>query len=985
MSRLPPIAHSGGSHVPPSGPTLGARDSVPFEVGGVLGRGGMGEVRTAYDPRLGRDVAIKTVTPGDAASAARLAREAVLTARLEHPGIMPVYEAGRGDDGRPWYAMRLFTGRTLAEAIAATPALSDRLRLVRHVLDAAQAIAYANGQGILHRDLKPANIITGAFGETIVADWGLACTKDEAANSEAGAGTPGYMSPEQVAGGPLDSRTDVYGLGGILSEVLSAHPPDDQGAASLHDINGAPPELVAIAERALQRDVEDRYPSTIALADDLLAWFEGRRVGAHEYSAAELFRRLIQAWRVPIGVGAAGLAAVGLAAAVGWSATSEQRQHAELAERAAIRARADEKQAFAAVLRIQSKLAAESGLAMEAEVLAANALLRDDNADARGVLSAAFGRPRWSRTATRPLPACRRAVLSARGDALACVTDDEARVVEIASGGTTRTTKGQWARANFTSDSTHVLLTDALSKSWAWRTDGAPVPLDVAASAWGAYPRSPITNTAIMQGIMSEVRVSFDTGTATSTRGCAPAAAVQAVALDASNALLTACNDGRIVRIAEGRPAVTLFVLAEADGMPSLLQPISDERLFVGTTGGRAILLDASGAVIARQRLGNGSVFAAEANGDRVAVSMTGGDVAVWDVPSNTTQMRFHGALLEAAWRPDGQIRLLSTTVDDRLAPTEPRPHRYTLDAGLSALAFSPDGHLLAVAAGNGFLTLLEPATGRIVHRLRAEEAVAKDAAFSPDGRFLLVASAGSRQVIYDVGSGNSSSAIDGFGARRAGWFAQAGPIAAPYGPGMWRIPRSTEEKGVYSREPGFQDMEVNLAGTHAAALAGDDTLWVGNDGPTVTWRRIGSVAPSTGITVAGDAVFAATNTALMRFSSEDEVTWKVSIPGGVTDLAASPDGRWVALGTLDGTLLVYQVGGSAPVARMAAHHARVSAVAFSADSQWLASGGWDNDVRMWSVTAFEADASTTAGVVEANWGATLDEVLATILVTGGK
>jgi serine/threonine protein kinase len=169
----------------------------------------MVEVRSAHDPRLDRELAVKMVTPGDQASAARLAREATLTARLEHPGVVPVFAAGTAPDGRAWYAMRLLPGRSLDAAIADSADATARLGLVRHVMSTAEAVAYAHGEGILHRDLKPANILIGTFGETVVGDWGLACTLEEATRADGPAGTPGYMSPEQAAGAALDVRADV--------------------------------------------------------------------------------------------------------------------------------------------------------------------------------------------------------------------------------------------------------------------------------------------------------------------------------------------------------------------------------------------------------------------------------------------------------------------------------------------------------------------------------------------------------------------------------------------------------------------------------------------------------------------------------------------------------------------------------------------------------------------------------------------------------
>lgn len=192
VSGATPVASGPGA----VGPDDNVEPAAGYEIGGLLGRGGMGEVHVAHDRALGREVAMKTARMGDASSANRLAREARLTARLEHPNIVPVYAAGRDATGCSFYTMRVLPGRSLADAIREAPHLSDRLRLLRHVLGAADALAYAHGRGVLHRDLKPANIMVGQFGQTVVADWGLACLLSEQANDRGG-GTPGYMSPEQ--------------------------------------------------------------------------------------------------------------------------------------------------------------------------------------------------------------------------------------------------------------------------------------------------------------------------------------------------------------------------------------------------------------------------------------------------------------------------------------------------------------------------------------------------------------------------------------------------------------------------------------------------------------------------------------------------------------------------------------------------------------------------------------------------------------------
>jgi serine/threonine-protein kinase len=160
---------------------------------GLLGTGGMGEVRRVHDRRLGRTAALKSLrrelaTHGPAR--ARFVAEAEITAQLTHPGVIPVYDIGTLGDGRPFYTMKEVTGRTLAAAVAALHTMSapgepELRRVVSLFVRVAETIAYAHDRGITHRDLKPDNVMIGAFGEVLVLDWGLARLGAQAEADEA--------------------------------------------------------------------------------------------------------------------------------------------------------------------------------------------------------------------------------------------------------------------------------------------------------------------------------------------------------------------------------------------------------------------------------------------------------------------------------------------------------------------------------------------------------------------------------------------------------------------------------------------------------------------------------------------------------------------------------------------------------------------------------------------------------------------------------
>lgn len=272
-----------------------------------LGRGGMGVVYRAHQQSLNREVAVKMILRGQLASAAereRFRAEAEAAAKLDRPGIVPVYEVGEWE-GRPYFTMKYIRGTTLAQRLLNGPLPArEAAQLLARV---ARAVHFAHEQGVLHRDLKPSNILLDEDGEPHVTDFGLAKQITEAATlTKTGAvlGTPAYMAPEQAAGarGQVGPASDVYSLGVVLYALLTGRPPF-QAASPVDTLlmvleqDPVPPRLLnpradrdleMIALRCLQKPIDLRYPTAAALASDLEAYLNNESISARSGRFAQV-------------------------------------------------------------------------------------------------------------------------------------------------------------------------------------------------------------------------------------------------------------------------------------------------------------------------------------------------------------------------------------------------------------------------------------------------------------------------------------------------------------------------------------------------------------------------------------------------------------------------------------------------------------------------------------------------------------------------
>lgn len=294
----------------------GDSDIGRFRIMGELGRGGMGLVVLAWDNSLYREVALKVLRRPETnpdVLARRFVREARIIAKLDHPGIAPVYELGHDQHRGHYIAMRLVQGESLQNLLRNRPRDgSDLPKLLKIFDQICQTMAYVHSRGVIHRDLKPGNVMLGRFGIVNVMDWGLAKELDSPEDSEPHIteadlseptsvfetqygtvlGTLAYLPPEQARGNPefVDERADVFTLGGILCEILTGAPPYEARSVrqgfkqalkcrldrAMNRLNqcGADKRFVELAKRCLQEQPEDRPGSAEEVADGMTALLE---------------------------------------------------------------------------------------------------------------------------------------------------------------------------------------------------------------------------------------------------------------------------------------------------------------------------------------------------------------------------------------------------------------------------------------------------------------------------------------------------------------------------------------------------------------------------------------------------------------------------------------------------------------------------------------------------------------------------------------
>ena len=860
-----------------------------YVISGEIAKGGMGRVLAARDLRLGRSVAIKELLPGNRDAVRRFEREARITARLQHPAIIHVYEAGVWPGGEPFYAMTRVSGRSLDKVVAERPTLVERIGLLPNVIAVVDALAYAHSQDVIHRDLKPSNVLVGEFGETVVIDWGLAkdlaalgdptmslrmppSTTDETLSGSV-VGTPAYMPPEQARGEPLDHRADVYALGALLYHVLVGGSPYT-GTTSKQILEqvlagppvavearepGAPADLVAVVAKAMARDPADRYATAGELATDLKRFQTGQLVAAHHYTPGQLFWRWLQRNRLVIGIATAALAALATLGTITIRQIVAERDRAELEQH-----KAELRRAALLEERGRSEL-----LALRAGPALVNLVgVAGDRPDgALAFLIAEAMRPFESDLVTMPA-----------GDGN----------IEVA-----------------------------------YRPDGS---LIATASRSGRI--------ALWNGRTGALVREVDHG-----RG-----AVLAIAWDAAGERFATAGEDRVARVWTASGTLERELRKHEHAIRDVAFSADHEHVITGSEDGSAIVwtLANDETVVLREaeERSTGQVNSTRItpDGQRAVTAHTDGIARVWDTRTGKLQVLLkghQGPVLVALWDDAGQ-RIMTASTDGTARIWDPKkgeemgkelgkelvvPLVHDRNASIDAIAWSHDGSRVLTAGADRFARVWElpeppvegamPEAARLIGSLPHTDAVVA-ATFSADDRW--IATAGRVARVWDA-AGQPVAAFEHGDAVGSVVFSADGAQLVTGTRGgtarIWNLPRELFRAPIELDSP-----------AHAIAVAPDGTVAVGADDSRVTIVRGGATLPR------------------LRAHS-----------GSVFAVGFSPDGTHLVTAGEDSVAFVWKVGDKTPLHSLPHSDNSVTySVAFSPDGSRIATGDSAGVLRLWTL-----------------------------------
>lgn len=951
--------------------TTGSPRSFPmvgrkYEIEEEIARGGMGRVLRAKDQTIERHVALKESLLEEHNE--RFQKEALLTARLQHPSIVPVYEVGCSFDGKPFYSMPVVSDRSLARAIREAKTLNARLSLLPSMIAACDAVAYAHNKKIIHRDLKPDNILLGEFGETVIIDWGLARSLQD--NEQDSVGTAEYMSPEQAQGKRIDERSDVYSLGATLYELCAGEPPfTGQNAYEIiaklaqkrpRSLVRRQPEispvLAAIVEKAIAFAPEDRYQNAKELADDLRKFQAGQLVGAHRYSTWQLIKRWLKRHRTAVTVAAVAAVFIAVVSVVAVVQVIQQRDAANLA--------------LTAALEEQGRQELLAGNYDRALAILAKAYERDPSSKTlRFMLS----------EAARPFDSQLR-VLNAAGPAsvvafspdgkrvLVASTTGEARLYNPNTGALLVTLLGHKSgisTASFSADGTRLITGswDKTAKVWDTQNGQLVTTLSghqevILSARFNEDGKYAITSSQDGAAVVWEVAQGNMIQT---IRGAGPIYDASfdqkpRVILASADNLAVIFNllDGTSVNLEHEAPVTSASF--SADGGLALTASNNQVCLFNTSTGKRLSVRQKNAAnTISLSRLqakylpGQNRILE-WSNYSEVAYLLSPDDL------SQLFELRMVGHRINTAtWSMDGS--LIATASDDGsiyIWETSSGRLRATLLGHKSSVwsaSFSPDGESIATASFDGTARIWST-QGNLVAELDPDERPQR-AIYSRNGQYLCVTAAGSPMKLLNPTTGavlfTKPGSCQGISSDNERFLTQSGNSfdlwSTTKGQNLasWQAPE--EESAIFSPD-----------GTRIFALKNRDTLVI-RDGKTGGLLKSlplsKEIRPSRGLwDISPDGTKIAMSSSTPENSSVvivDTNTGEslLSIQEAADDIVYSPDGERLAVSNQEtvsilnaktGELILYIVG----------HERDVKTPVFSSGGDILATPSSDGTLRLW-------------------------------------